>query len=217
MSTIKLKMSLRHSFNSIVKYTNLGTVKTFKRNEYVYKDEDIARNIFFILEGKIRIAKYSEQGEEQLRYIVSKGDFFGEKAILGTSNRTDFAKVMLKTKVIVFYREHILEIMRKENNLKKHIYEMIYNRYHRLEKRLFILQNNDIKTRLWLIFEELQKMHSSYCEIESRDLIIEHPYNQNDLAKLIRTSRTRLNRAMQSLQELELITYKNYEIKIRNV
>ena len=209
-------MSIFSQTNRFEAYLKKGKNRIYDKNEYIYRENEASRRMYFILQGKIRIGNYAEKGDEILKYIIEKGHFFGEKSILRISTRTEFAKADSTVELISFSTNEIVEMMKNEQVIKQEVYDIIYNRFSRLEKRLHILRYNDIRTRLWLIFEELEKHHISYCDIETKALIIEHPYKQNDLANLIRTSRTRLNTAMKSLKDLELIQYKNYKIEIQS-
>ena len=55
----------------------------FKRSDYIYFEEDRSNKVYLIEKGKVKIGYYTEEGEEVVKAILSKGELFGEKAILG--------------------------------------------------------------------------------------------------------------------------------------
>ncbi len=209
-------MSFLHKLERIKEYLNHRFLKTYDKGEYIYREGESSKKIYYINKGAVRIGNYTEQGEELLKYILKEETIIGEKSILGYTTRNEFAKTITKTELYAIPSIIIYEIMFKDELFKIEIYYQIYKRYYRLEKRLNVLIHNDIKTRIWALFVELEEYYESYKDPDTGDLILKHPYTQQDLASLIRTSRSRLNIAMKELKELELINYKNYEITINN-
>ena len=53
---------------------------------------DAANKIYLIEKGKVKIGYYAEDGKEIVKTILSKGELFGEKAILGEVTRNEFAQ-----------------------------------------------------------------------------------------------------------------------------
>lgn len=55
----------------------------YKKNDFVYFEDDVADKVYLVNSGKIKIGYISEEGDEVITAILVKGDIFGEKAILG--------------------------------------------------------------------------------------------------------------------------------------
>lgn len=51
--------------------------------EYIYEENDIVNEMYFIEEGLISMSKHDEEnGINMEKYVLSKGDHFGEMALL---------------------------------------------------------------------------------------------------------------------------------------
>lgn len=66
----------------------------YKKNDYIYFEEDNANKIYLINYGKVKIG-YVTEGEEVIMAILSKGEIFGEKAILGKEREMNLLKLLM--------------------------------------------------------------------------------------------------------------------------
>jgi len=73
-------------------YKNCHDFDLYKKSDYVYFSEDAADKVYLIEKGKVKIGYYTEEGEEVVKAILTKGELFGEKAILGQEKRNEFAQ-----------------------------------------------------------------------------------------------------------------------------
>ena len=112
---------------------------------------------FYLIEkGKVKIGYYTEEGNEIVKAILSKGELFGEKAILGEEKRNEFAKSLEnETSICPVDVNKIIELMRDNKPFSFKIYKLIGFRIKRLERRLEIIMFKDTKTRLLEFIDEL--------------------------------------------------------------
>ena len=68
--------------------------KNYNKQDYIYFEEDSSNKVFLIDKGKVKLGYYTEDGNEIVKAILSKGEIFGEKAILGEGKRDEFAMAM---------------------------------------------------------------------------------------------------------------------------
>lgn len=87
-------------------------IVTFDKNEYIYKENDNASTMFIIHQGKVKLYKKSESGEEFVLGEFGKGDFFGEMAVLGENKRTENAVALEPVKVIVISKPVFIKILK---------------------------------------------------------------------------------------------------------
>ena len=83
------KVLCPHKFKA---YKNSHSFNAYKKKDYIYFEEDAANKIYLIEKGKVKIGYYNEDGEEVVKAILTKGELFGEKAILGELKRDEFAQ-----------------------------------------------------------------------------------------------------------------------------
>ncbi|CAM4064864.1 MULTISPECIES: Crp/Fnr family transcriptional regulator [Flavobacterium] len=192
------------------------TFKEYSKNDYIYSEEDAADKIYLINSGKIKIGYINEEGDEVISAILSKGEIFGEKAILGEERRNEFALALENnTSICPIASEEMLELIRGNRELSLKIYKFIGFRLKRLERRLKLLLFKDTKTRLKEYLKELA-LDYGYTNAVSGDTVIRHPFTQKEIAALIGTSRPTLNILINELQEEGYLKFDRKEIILKN-
>ncbi|WP_405205763.1 Crp/Fnr family transcriptional regulator [Aquimarina sp. LLG6339-5] len=189
----------------------------YKKSDYIYFEEDSANKVYLIEKGKVKIGYYSENGNEVVKAILTRGELFGEKAILGEDRRTEFAQsVDNATSICPIGVQTMHDLMRDNQTFSLKVYKFIGLRFKRLERRLQLLLFKDTKTRLLEFLDEL-KEDFGYCCPNTGDTVIQHPYTQRDIANLIGTSRPTLNIIMNELKESKKIDFNRREIRLKIV
>ena len=187
---------------------------TYKKKDYIYFEEDSANKIYLIEKGKVKIGYYSEAGHEVVKAILTSGELFGEKAILGELKRDEFAQsIDNETSICPIGVQTMHELMRDNQSFSFKVYKFIGFKFKKLERRLQLLLFKDTKTRLREFLDELCIEYGYDCE-KTGDHVIKHPYTQKDIASLIGTSRPTLNILLNELKEENYINFSRKEIRI---
>ena len=184
----------------------------FKKGDYIYFEDDIANKVFLVNSGKIKVGYITKDGDEITTAILSKGQIFGEKAILGQEKRNEFAQALdneVSTCVVTLDIMH--ELLRQNAEFSISIYKFIGYRFKKLERRLQIMLFKDAKTRLLEFLKELADDYGFKNAI-SGDTVIKHPFTQKDIASLIGLSRPTLNILINELQDEKVLTFERKQI-----
>ena len=169
--------------------------------------------LYLIEKGKVKIGYYNNDGKEVVKAILTKGQLFGEKAILGEEKRNEFAQsIDNTTSICPIGVETMHDLMRNNQTFSFKVYKFIGLKFKKLERRLQLLLFKDTKTRLTEFLQELCDDYGYDCE-KTGDHIIKHPYTQKDIASLIGTSRPTLNILLNELKEEKLIEFNRKEIR----
>lgn len=186
----------------------------YKKKDYIYFEEDSANKVYLIEKGKVKIGYYNEDGSEVVKAILTRGELFGETAILGESKRQEFAQSIDNTTSICPIGVTTMhDLMRDNQTFSFKIYKIIGFKLKRLERRLQILLFKDAKTRLLEFLEELCTEYGYDCD-ETGDRLIVHPYTQKDIACLIGISRPTLNTLLNELKEENVIAFTRKSIRM---
>lgn len=207
------KILCPHKFSE---YKGCHTFNEYSKSDYVYFEEDASNKVYLIEKGKVKIGYYTEDGNEVIKAILTKGELFGEKAILGEEKRNEFAQSLEdKTSICPIGVSTLHDLMRDNKTFTLKIYKIINFRIQKLERRLQLLLFKDAKTRLLDFLDELCEEYGVGCE-KTGKMKIKHPYTQKDIANLIGTSRPTLNLIMNELREDEVIDFHRNEILLLN-
>jgi len=205
------KVLCPHKFKA---YKKEHDFDAYKKKDYIYFEEDSANKVYLIEKGKVKIGYYNEDGEEVVKAILTKGELFGEKAILGQITRKEFAQsVDNVTSICHIGVDTMHDLMRNNQTLSFKIYKFIGFKFQKLERRLQLLLFKDTKTRLKEFLNELCDEYGYNCD-KTGDHVIKHPYTQKDIASLIGTSRPTLNILLNELKDENYLDFYGKEIRI---
>lgn len=205
------KVLCPHKFKA---YKNDHDFDAYKKKDYIYFEEDSSNKVYLIEKGKVKIGYYSEDGEEMIKAILTKGELFGEKAILGENKRDEFAQsIDNETSICQIGVQTMYELMRDNQSFSFNVYKFIGFKFKKLERRLQLLLFKDTKTRLLEFLDELCTEYGYDCD-KTGDHVIKHPYTQKDIASLIGTSRPTLNILLNELKEEKILDFSRKEIRI---
>jgi len=195
-------------------YKKRHTFDAYKKSDYIYFEEEAASKIYLIEKGKVKLGYYTEDGNEVVKAILTKGELFGEKAILGEEIRNEFAQsVDAATSICPISVDTMHDLMRDNKTFSLKIYKFLGIRFKKLERRLQLILFKDSKTRFLEFMKELCEEYGYDCN-KTGDKVIVHPYTQKDIASLIGTSRSNLNVLMNELKEENIITFNRKEIRL---
>ena len=195
-------------------YKECHSFTIYKKRDYVYFENDAASKIYLIEKGKIKLGYYTKNGEEVVMAILTKGELFGEKAILGEEKRNEFAQsIENTTSICPIGIDTMHDLMQGDKTFSLKIYKFLGLRFKKLERRLQLILFKDTKTRFLEFMKELCEEYGHNCD-KTGDKVIQHPYTQKDIASLIGTSRSNLNVLMNELKEESIINFNRKEIRL---
>ncbi len=186
----------------------------YKKKDYIYFEEDTSNKVYLIEKGKVKIGYYNEDGTEVVKAILSRGELFGEKAILGEIKRDEFGQsIDNQTSICPIGVQTMHDLMRNNQTFSFKVYKFIGFKFQKLERRLQLLLFKDTKTRLVEFLDELCVEYGYDCE-KTGDHVIKHPYTQKDIASLIGTSRPTLNILLNELKKEKILDFDRKKIRI---
>ncbi len=205
------KILCPHKFKA---YKNSHEFDKYDKKEFIYFTDESASKVYLIDQGKVKIGYYTEEGSEVVKAILSKGEIFGEKTILGEEKHTEFAQAIDKDNSICsISTEELQGLMLKNRPLSIKLYRFIGLRIKKLERRLELLLFKDTRTRVMEFLSELEKDFGT--PLLNGNIKIKHPYTQKDMASLLGTSRPSLNIIMNELKEEGFLDFNRNEIIIK--
>lgn len=205
------KILCPHRFKA---YKEAHEFNVYKKTDYIYFTDESANKVYLINEGKIKLGYYTEGGDEVVKAILSKGELFGEKAVLGEETRNEFAQSLNNnTSICPIDAETLQDLIRDDRKFALGFYKFINFRIKKLERRLQLLLYKDAKTRLQEFIQELGD-DFGFENVEKGNLVIEHPYTQKEISCLIGTSRPTLNIIMNELQDEGIIKFNGKTIEV---
>lgn len=199
--------------HKFAEYSSRHVFRNFTKDEPIYWEDDAASTVYLIAEGKVKIASYTENGEERVKAILGKGELFGEMALFGEERRRESATAVEKTEICPISVEQMHDLMRDYKEFALSVRKLIGRKFQRIERRLEILLFKDADKRLAEFIKDLAR--ESGAE-ERGVVVVRHIFTQQNIADLIGVSRPTLNILLNELRASGDLDFKRGELRIKN-
>jgi cAMP-binding proteins - catabolite gene activator and regulatory subunit of cAMP-dependent protein kinases len=187
----------------------------FKKNDFIYFPEEQSSHIYMVVNGRVKIGHYLDDGQEAVNSILTNGEIFGELAMAGEEKRKDFAQAMEENTVICPLSLDELKALMKDNHeLSFKLLKLVGFRLMKLERKLELLVYKDARTR---VIEFLKDAASWKGKKVGYETMIPTRLTHKDIAALTGTSRQTVTTILNELKEKNLINFDRKKILIRDL
>jgi len=187
----------------------------FKKDDFIYFPDQPSSSIYMVADGRVKIGSYVEDGKENIKAILGKGEIFGELALAGESKRTDFAQALDNdTRICSMSINDLQELMKDNQTLALKIFKIMGFRLRKMERKITSLVFKDARTR---IVEFLKDMAEERGQKVGFETMIKNHLTHKDIASLTGTSRQTVTTVLNELRESNIINFDRRRILIRDV
>jgi CRP-like cAMP-binding protein len=191
--------------NSLFTVANGAAAIRYRTDQVLFAQGDPADSVFYIQEGKVKVAVLSEQGKEAVVAILAVGDFCGEGCLGG--QRMRMASVVAMTDCVATRMEKatVIRMLHDDHEFSELFTAHLLARNIRVEADLVDqLFNSSEKrlARLLLILANFGK--------EGKPEPIIPSISQETLAEMIGTTRSRVSFFMNKFRQLGFIDYNGH-------
>lgn len=187
---------------------------SFKRDQFIYMPDESATHIYMIVNGRVKIGHYLENGDEVISAILTKGEIFGELAMAGEEKRRDFAQAMEDSIICPLTTSELKDLMVEDKELSFKILKLIGLRIMKLERKLELLVFKDARTRIIEFLKDAAAWKGTKVGFET---MIQTHLTHKDIASLTGTSRQTVTMILNDLKEKNLINFNRKQILIRDL
>jgi len=186
------------------------TVRKYARSAAIFSQGDHAADVFYVQQGRVKLAVLSRTGKEAVVAILTRGDFFGEGCLAGQPRRMATASTMSSSTIVVIEKARMLDMLHTHTAFAERFLAHMLARNIRVEEDLVDLLFNSSEKRLargLLLLARYGEQH--------QPLLIP-AMSQETLAEMIGTTRSRVNFFMNKFRDLGFIEYSGGDIKVNS-
>jgi CRP/FNR family transcriptional regulator, cyclic AMP receptor protein len=184
------------------------------KNSFIYLNDEPSANVYFLKEGRVKVASMADDGREIIKAILYPGEMFGELSLVGQGIHTDFAVALDDVVICSVPATAVSNMMMMMPALGLAINASIGNKLLKLERRLESLVFKDVRTR---IIEFLVTMAEEHGEEIPTGVAVKHNLTHQDIANLTATSRQTVTTLLNELKEQGIIDMERKRILIKNL
>jgi CRP/FNR family cyclic AMP-dependent transcriptional regulator len=177
-------------------------VMSFPKKQTIFAQGDVADEVFYIQEGKVRLTVVSKVGKEATLGILSQGDFFGEGVLAGQHLRMGSASAMTDCELLRIDKKAMMLALHREHTFSDLFVAYLLARNIRYEEDLVDQLFNSSEKRL----ARLLLLLAHFGKEGAPETIIPK-ISQETLAEMIGTTRSRVSFFMNRFRELGFLDY----------
>ena len=175
----------------------------FTPDQMIFSRGDPGREIYLVVEGRIRLSILSSDGRELSFAHAGPGNVFGEIATLDGGERTAGATAMTRVKAMALPQKALLDLIESNAKLAGAAIRFLCARLRETDQRLEAIALHRIEVRLARLFLSALKGQTAG---KGGKVPLDLGMSQTELALLIGASRPKVNIALTMLEEMGAIT-----------
>ena len=178
------------------------TVAQFARGAAIFKQGDVSRHVFYIQSGGVKLSVLSKTGREAVVAMLGQGDFFGEGCLAGQRIRMGSATAIAPSAILLVARERMVRLLHKQHGMSDRFIAHMLARNIRIEEDLIDQLFNSSEKRLARALLLLAR----YGKQDKPSRMVPK-ISQETLARMIGTTRSRVNFFLNKFKKLGFIEY----------
>jgi CRP/FNR family transcriptional regulator, cyclic AMP receptor protein len=178
------------------------TIATFPIKQTIFVQGDRADSVFYVQSGKVRLAVVAASGKEATIGILNQGNFFGEGCLTGQPRRMCSAIAMTSCTVMRIEKKSMMDVVHRERSFSDMFVTYLLTRKIRYEEDLVDQLFNSSEKRLARVLLLL-----AHFGKDGKPEVAIPKINQETLAEMVGTTRSRVNFFMNRFRKLGFIDY----------
>ena len=180
------------------------TVLEYGERDAIFMQGQTADSLYFLLRGKVRLTVATQEGKEAIVATLGAGEFFGEGCLAGQPLRMATATSVGASTLTRVEKPMMVRMLREEPELTEMFVTHLVTRIIRYEADFIDQMFNSSEKRLARMLLLL-----SHFGKDSKSETVVAGVNQEHLAQMVGTTRSRINLFMNRFRKLGFIDYNS--------
>ncbi|NTV90820.1 MAG: Crp/Fnr family transcriptional regulator [Clostridiales bacterium] len=189
--------------------------RNYSKGSMIYMEGDSLESLVIINEGSVKVFSYTHDGKEQILYIFSQGDFFGERNLMKSHKSPYYVEALEDTQVCMINKKDFEALLIRHPGIGLKIIDELNTRLERLEDTVKNMGTKTVESRISATLAEFAGKYG----VEQKDgILVELPLSREGIANYIGLTRETVSRKLGLMQDdgiIEMIG--NKKILIRKV
>lgn len=169
----------------------------YKKGESIVTIGDKLDSLIIINEGSTKAYKYTAEGREQILYVFSEGDFFGEQYLLNNQTAAYTVEALSVVKVCMLTKAQFKQLILHYPEIAIKIIEELGSRMSRLENTMQSMGVRSVDARISSL---LLDFSSKYGKAVPEGILIRLPLSREGMANYLGVARETVSRKLSQLE-----------------
>lgn len=182
-----------------------------KKKQMVYTSGNRPHALYFLVRGKVKTFKMSDDGKEFITSIYKEGEFFGHIALLEGTAYTDNAEALEDCELILIPQTDFVTLINKDTQVARKFIQILSHSLAEREDKLLNLAYNSLRKR---VANGLLQVYNTFKKDATDKPKLE--ISREDLAQVVGTATESLIRTLSDFKAEKLIEVKDGKIVVLN-
>ena len=182
----------------------------YDANRIIFRQGDPAEAVFYLRQGMVQLSVTSQEGKEAIFAILGSGEFFGDKCLAGQRVRLATATTVTQCALTRIEKKLMTRMLHEQQEVAVSYLTHLLSRHIRYEADLVDQLFNSSEKRLARTLILL-----SHFGNESRNGTHVPEINQDHLAQMVGTTRSRVSHFMNNFRKHGYIEYGSGGLTVR--
>jgi len=184
---------------------------SYDKKSTIYKPGMRPRALYYIVSGKVKIARTNDDGKEFITNIFAPGDYFGYAPILENSTYKDEAQALEETVVMLIPPEDFLQLVSNDMNVAQSFIKIINRNIAHKEEGLLNLAYNSLRKK---VAYGLIQLVEKYKGNEGKEVVLN--LSRENMAQSFGIATESLIRTLADFKDEKLVALQTGKVKIRD-
>ena len=166
---------------------------TFPRGSTIFDEGEPGDRLYIIISGKVKLARHSVDGRENLLTVMGPSDMFGELSIFDPGPRTSSAICVTEVTAATMDSGMLQQWITEHPEIPQQLLRVLARRLRRTNNSLADLIFTDVPGR---VAKALLQLANRFGTQEGGALRVHHDLTQEEIAQLVGASRETVNKAL---------------------
>jgi CRP/FNR family cyclic AMP-dependent transcriptional regulator len=185
-----------------------AVTRNYPKNTVLFSKGDLSDTMYLILQGRVKVVIYNEEGREMLLSILGPGEYFGEMAMLDGQPRS--ASMVTKTpcRLLIIGREDFKKALFGNTEMMACLLNQILGKLREATDKIESLTFKNVYGRMAALFLQMARSTNG-------GLALGEKLTHQEIASMVGASREMVSRIMKELVDGGYIAVEKKEIKIQ--
>lgn len=191
-------------------FCQIGTQKSYCKDELIYLQNDSADFLYLVLSGRVRVYTLSASGRETTLEILERGRIFGESSFLGGHVRPTTVTAVNEVLIVSCSVQDLIPVLCDLPELMTLLFQHLSETCNHLSRQIYRMTNYNRYQRIASFLLEETSIPNPDRGIENNIL----PYTHEEIAETLGLNRVTVSRVLSCFAQRGLIQSRHGKLTI---
>jgi CRP/FNR family transcriptional regulator len=196
------------SAQEISEVQRLIVQREYKKGEFIIHPLKVMQCLFIINKGKVKVIRPNKDGKEQILYVLTVGEFFGEQALFSRLSEDIIVEALEDSGICTISKAQFQALLQQMPQIAIKMIEVMSQRLTKMEELVESLGINSVDKR---VFDLIEEYSVKFGRKTSEGILIQLPLSREEMANHLGITRETISRKLAKYQDegkIKLIGHK---------